>query len=312
MLKKILVGILLAAVVLLDIFLLRTVSVIASNVIIVLFAVGASFEMWRVNKISVKSRSEFAQTEDGSAQIKSETVKLEKGDYKDFNLYVLLLSPIVNFVLFTFLGDVGIIITLLVAAVCMLSYFTFAIRPLEELIANLSVLVYPQLFIGLFYAINSNLTYGLLADFLFLAIAIFTDNGAMFMGMLFKGKKLCPRISPKKTVSGAIGGLFWGTVGALLTFLLFSYLRLFESVNNAGAFLLADAMWKEILIYASIGILGAAADQIGDLCASAVKRRVGIKDYGKLIPGHGGVMDRLDGMSFVLVVVYIAMRIIFA
>ncbi len=112
--------------------------------------------------------------------------------------------------------------------------------------------------------------------------AIVTDIAAYFTGMLlrrftlFGDGKLCPKISPKKTYIGAIGGVLFC---ALASFLF--------------GFFFTDGLWVHCLI---MGVIGSIAGQIGDLLASIFKRKVDVKDYGNLIPGHGGVMDRIDSL----------------
>ncbi len=111
--------------------------------------------------------------------------------------------------------------------------------------------------------------------------AFATDVFALFSGMLFGRHKLCPKISPKKTVEGAIGG----TVACVLVLLLYG--------------LIIDKCTDYATSYRSLSIGGAVfaiVSQLGDLVASSVKRTFGIKDYGKLFPGHGGVMDRFDSV----------------
>ena len=105
-----------------------------------------------------------------------------------------------------------------------------------------------------------------------------TDSGAFFTGRQIGGEKLAPDISPSKTWSGALGGLAAGTAAGTLVWVLVT-----PSPWYVGT-LLAFAM----------SILG----QIGDLAESAVKRRFKVKDSGDLIPGHGGLMDRLDSTTF--------------
>ena len=95
---------------------------------------------------------------------------------------------------------------------------------------------------------------------------------------------MAPNLSPKKTVEGAVGGLIGSTaLCALFAFFL---------------------MKNSIAVCALIGLVGGAAGMAGDLTASAFKRKMGIKDYGKLIPGHGGIMDRFDSVMFVAPVIY--------
>ncbi len=116
------------------------------------------------------------------------------------------------------------------------------------------------------------------------AMAFLSDTGAYFAGMFLGKHKLAPVISPKKTVEGVVGGVLAAILGMLI-FCLVLQVFFGLKVNYLAAIL--------------YGILGAAAGVFGDLCFSVVKRQTGIKDYGKLIPGHGGILDRFDSMMIV-------------
>lgn len=120
------------------------------------------------------------------------------------------------------------------------------------------------------------------ALFLPIVIAFGTDIFAFLAGSLFGGKKLCPTISPHKTVAGAAGGLI-GAVGCALLYGLL--------IQALGGTVHQGTM----AVYAC---LGSVAAQLGDLTFSAVKRTCGIKDYSKLLPGHGGILDRFDSVLF--------------
>lgn len=115
-------------------------------------------------------------------------------------------------------------------------------------------------------------------------LAFLPDSGAYFAGQYFGRRKLAPVISPNKTIEGAVGAALTAVVGMLLYSVIMD-LAFDKQVDYAIA-----------LLY---GVLGAAADIFGDLMLSAVKRQTGIKDYGNLIPGHGGVLDRFDSMLMV-------------
>ena len=115
---------------------------------------------------------------------------------------------------------------------------------------------------------------------LLLALATYgSDTGAYFAGVFFGKHKLIPRLSPKKTVEGSIGGVFLGTLLA---------------VSFAGYFGLLKT--NSILIVACFVLT--LTSQIGDLVFSAVKRHFGVKDYSNLLPGHGGILDRIDSILF--------------
>ena len=121
-----------------------------------------------------------------------------------------------------------------------------------------------------------------------------SDTGAYFIGSKFGRHKLCPELSPKKSVEGAVGGV---VSAALLTFV---YL------------MLCNRFYKEldsvlIACLTAVSVFGAVMSQIGDLAASSIKRFTGIKDYGKLMPGHGGVLDRFDSVLFTVPTVYLAL-----
>jgi phosphatidate cytidylyltransferase len=113
-----------------------------------------------------------------------------------------------------------------------------------------------------------------------------TDTGAFFVGRSIGGRKLIPAVSPGKTVSGAIGGV---ATSVLVTWLYVTFLL------RPGA-QLAMTPWGII----AFGIVVSAAAQVGDLVESLLKREAGVKDSGGLLPGHGGVLDRLDSLFFVL------------
>lgn len=111
-----------------------------------------------------------------------------------------------------------------------------------------------------------------------------TDIMAYFSGVFLGKHKLCPKISPKKTIEGSIGGI----LGSVILCGLFSWFFI-----------------PRLLVHALIiGALGGVISQFGDLTASIFKRKMGIKDYGNLIPGHGGILDRFDSVLFTAPMVY--------
>jgi len=123
------------------------------------------------------------------------------------------------------------------------------------------------------------------------SVSVGSDVFALFVGTWIGGKKLCPMISPKKTVSGAIGGLLGAIVLTGLTGWIFT-------VYNPQ--LQLPPLWANLLV----GLIGGIAAQFGDLLASMVKRYNHVKDFGSLFPGHGGMMDRMDSILFATVVIF--------
>lgn len=119
-------------------------------------------------------------------------------------------------------------------------------------------------------------------------IAFSADSGAYFAGRAFGKHKLAPVISPKKTVEGAIGGILSAIVMVCLYGLVLQLAFDFKVNYGFG------------ILYAAVG---AAVSIVGDLMFSVIKRKVNIKDYGKLLPGHGGILDRFDSMTLVAPVV---------
>lgn len=115
-------------------------------------------------------------------------------------------------------------------------------------------------------------------------VAFLSDSGAYFAGRFFGQHKLAPVISQHKTVEGAVGGVICAVLGMILYCVVLQFAFGFE------------VKYGFAVIY---GLLGSVTGVFGDLCFSVIKRQTGIKDYGKLIPGHGGVLDRFDSMMMV-------------
>lgn len=157
----------------------------------------------------------------------------------------------------------------------------------NEVCVNLFGIAYiPFLFSHLL--LIERLNYGKIILFLPFLTAWFTDTLAYFVGVSMGKTKLCPKISPKKTVEGAVGGI----VGSIVLNLIFGVV-----LNNYG-------IDMKIIHFAATGFLCGIASEAGDLAASYIKRYTGIKDFGSLIPGHGGVLDRFDSILFTAPLIY--------
>ncbi|MDR2088366.1 MAG: phosphatidate cytidylyltransferase [Clostridiales Family XIII bacterium] len=171
----------------------------------------------------------------------------------------------------------------LTAALSFLHLFGPGKRRLADGMATLTGIVYICFFSYHVALVEQLPRYGRMVWLIFLA-AFGTDILAFFTGRALGRHKLCPAISPKKTVEGAAGGF----VGSVL-------------LCGAFGYLFMPALLAHCLI---LGAIGGVVSQLGDLTASVFKRNLGIKDYGGLIPGHGGILDRFDSVLFAAPSVY--------
>ena len=184
----------------------------------------------------------------------------------------------------------------LLAILLLFSIITFSISMLmpkydvKDAIGTIFVFVYPTTLILL---LNILQQFG--REYIVGAIiaSVITDTAAFFVGRRFGDTKLCPNISPNKTVAGAIGG------AAATTILFPIYWLVVSLINGTPIGVVNVLMW--VLIALLCGIFA----QFGDLFASSIKRYCGLKDFSNLIPGHGGIMDRLDSIMFTTVLVYL-------
>ena len=209
-----------------------------------------------------------------------------------------------------FLEEVGILILLSIVMMIAFIIFTFKHEfELKDLFATSLIIFYPITMFAPFFLINHS-DYGMLGIMLMLFVPILTDTMAYFTGITFKGPKLCPDISPKKTISGAIGGVLGGILGSVVVFLLFDFSEVMAFFKNAGNMHLLSSFTGSIVTYVILGLIGGVLCELGDLAASWIKRKANIKDFGKIFPGHGGMLDRLDSILFMVPIVYMTISLV--
>lgn len=209
---------------------------------------------------------------------------------------IALIFPIIVFPIATFCGAIYafVVIAIYGMLTVALSVFAFKDATLESVGLTMLSVFYPTGLILPLVAVNLMSFEALLLVF---AVSPLCDTMAYFVGSALRGKKLCPDISPNKTISGAIGGIVGGAIGGVAVYFFSNWL--YSAGVLAGAAFTVGALWADVIIFIVAGALFAALTELGDLAESVIKRKLGIKDMGKLFPGHGGMMDRIDGLSFV-------------
>lgn len=181
-----------------------------------------------------------------------------------------------------------VLITILVSFM-FLYVFTFPKYRAEQIMCAFFCVAYAPVMLSFIYLVRT-LPYGIYTVWMIFISSWICDSCAYVVGMLTGRHKLAPVLSPKKSIEGAIGGV----AGSAIVGAVYAYFIVEPVIQEQ----------KVTWIFVLISALGAVISQVGDLAASAVKRNHDIKDYGKLIPGHGGVMDRFDSVIFTAPMIY--------
>ena len=209
------------------------------------------------------------------------------------------------FITFYYLAMAGLknsfymIMVVLMALIAFLFVYVFCfpqIHARQVMSAYFSFVYAPVMFS--FIYLTRGLEYGRYFVWMIFISSWISDTFAYIFGMLFGRHSLAPVLSPKKSVEGSVAGI----IGSALCGGLFGYFLVEPLIHDQ------QVTW----VFALIGGIGSSISQIGDLAASAIKRNYEIKDYGKLIPGHGGIMDRFDSVIVTAPMIYFLFRILIA
>ncbi len=199
-----------------------------------------------------------------------------------------------------FIGDTKHMGTFIIAwlmVIMMVFVFSFPKYKAEEVIMAFFGVVYVAILMSFLFLIRERTEDGMLTIWLVMISSWGSDTCAYLAGVMAGKHKMTPILSPKKTIEGAIGGILGAAgIGALYGWIVSGYLGHFQNAPLPFAILCACA---------------SLLSMVGDLAASAIKRCYDIKDYGKLIPGHGGVLDRFDSVLFTAPVIYYLIVYIF-
>ena len=192
----------------------------------------------------------------------------------------------------------GMFVVIAFLMVLMCTYvFSFPKYKVEQVMMSFFGVVYVAVLMSFLYLIRETTADGMVTIWLVIISSWGCDTCAYLAGVTMGKHKMTPILSPKKTIEGAIGGII-GTaaIGAIYGLAVGKYV---EQISNAPVYF--------AIICACAGLVS----MVGDLAASAIKRSYDIKDYGKLIPGHGGVLDRFDSVIFTAPVIYYLIYFIF-
>lgn len=279
--KRIISGVVMGAVVALVLFLGLEVKSIFITVFLCVIAAIASFELV-INAAGLKGLLWTLLPSVYTAvmvfllsDINEQVYLLSATDY----MYIDMSTPVAAII-------VSVLYFIACAVLILVKHSEFDIGKITVVCAMPTVLAFAFSTLGSIIIATGGIYYLLLA----LNFACVCDMGAYFVGVSLGKTKLCPEISPNKTVEGALGGIASSIVVSLIITLCYGH-------------------FGKILPVLLLTIPLCAAGMAGDLFASIIKRKAGIKDYGNLIPGHGGILDRVDSLLFIAPLVYCLMLI---
>lgn len=227
-----------------------------------------------------------------------------KGSYISSIIFGIVFVPLYCVIEYWVLNGYGYLFALGLSALMIFAFGVYALiikADVKRFGVSALAYIYPALLMLTTLLANDLANNSFIALLLIFVIAPCSDTMAYLVGMTYnkirkgQAKKLCPKLSPKKTVAGAVGGVVGGALGALIVYFICQ-----PKVN----------FFSPILLFIIVGLVSSVLTITGDLFESYIKRKTGIKDSGKIMPGHGGVLDRIDGMSFSSVFLYLVFLLV--
>ena len=225
--------------------------------------------------------------------------KTDDGRYKGINAFEIMgIMMITCYYLVTyFTKDTSYtVMVMILAFIAMMFVYVFGFPKFtaEQVMCTYFSFIYAPVMLS-FIFLTREIDNGIYLVWMVFICSWISDTFAYLTGIMIGKHKLAPKLSPKKSIEGSIGGI----VGAALVGAAFgAYMDSVLIIGNLA------------IVLAIVGGVGSVISQVGDLAASAIKRNHGIKDYGKLIPGHGGIMDRFDSVIFTAPITYFLLMLL--
>ena len=296
MLKRTITGIIMAGALFLIVW-LTSFSHFVFDAFVFLISVIATYEIYS----ATTGKSFFKK--------KTEVEALPETTRYNVSIVSLCLSLVSVYPLCYFFSYLGLFYSMMLSVVCAFVIFIFdSKKTFKDFCVNCFDILYPSTLLGIIYIMN--IQYGMIPVLLAVGISTVSDATAYFTGSLIGKRKIFPKISPKKTYAGCIGGVIGGAIGGVIVYLLFELAKFPSHVLFTFTDLFNGSKALAIVLYVVIGAIMAVFSEIGDLAASRVKREIGIKDYGKILGSHGGILDRIDSILFSVFAMGLIMEII--
>lgn len=212
--------------------------------------------------------------------------------------YIGYLLTIFYYIMIIYYRSTGILLFLIVLLLLLLTFYVFSYPKfsIKQVSMIFFGIIYVAVTFSFIYLIRTRSNYGIYFVWLIFISSWGSDTFAYCVGMLFGRHKLSPILSPNKTIEGAFGGI----LGSILLGSLYTYI-MFYKINSSIQF-------SCLRVGFACGI-GSIISMIGDLTASAIKRDYKVKDFGNVIPGHGGILDRFDSVIFTAPALYFILSI---